>query len=54
MDGRFLVVSTNVFFGFDLATLFAHTLVLSFGVGLYVLYERTKGTCDELDGNEMG
>ena len=51
MDGRFLMVSTNVFFGSDLAILLAHTLVLSFGVGLYVLNDRTKGMCDELEGN---
>jgi len=53
MEGKFLMVSTNVCFGFDLAILLAHTLVLSFGVGLYVLNDRTKGTGDELDGNEM-
>ena len=32
MEGMFLMVSTNVLFGFDLAILLAHTLVLSFGV----------------------
>ena len=52
MEVRFLMVSTNVCFGFDLAILLAHTLVLSFGVCGTNLFER-MGMCDELEGNEM-
>ena len=43
MEGRFLVVSTNVCFGFDLAILFAHTLVVSFGVRIVCIERSNEG-----------
>ena len=57
MEGRFLMVSTNVCFSFDIAILLAHTLVLSFGVcGMDIVQGRANERMrmqDEWEENEM-